>query len=326
MAAGGREIVYAGASACRRLGVAGPGDLAGRWPRLLAGAVGAALERAGAAPGTVDSAADGLAPGITLAARPIEGPPRDGYVVVVSEASAAPGVAFDRAGSKMRVIARLYGSATHDLFGPINAIAVNVELLRQSMAADGDEPRAEKRRRWLTNVTEDVFRLSKSLRTVLEFAGLPAPARGRVDLGEVVEFAATLLRPRAKHQNVAVESAPPARAVVVRADADLVRHTALLLGLDALEAMPRGGTLAIAATESGDRARLAIRDGAAPPGAPTPAPRASAAAEPAPPGESLAAARAIAAALGGDVVIEPSCRALSLPLDGVSEPELISKT
>jgi hypothetical protein len=98
-------------------------------------------------------------------------------------------------------------------------------------------------------------------RSLLDFAGPPAPKPTRCDLGEVVAHAVELIRARARQQRVQVEMLPRNGPAVVHADRGQLSTVLLNLLLNALDAMPRGGRLEVGLeTSPGGEVTLTVRD------------------------------------------------------------------
>lgn len=85
--------------------------------------------------------------------------------------------------------------------------------------------------------------MERYLQTFLDFARPPKPERRPLDLSELVDRTCALIEGRAAKQQVTLRYLPPGPAVMVEADSDQIQQLLLNLSLNALDAMPRGGTL-----------------------------------------------------------------------------------
>jgi two-component system sensor histidine kinase HydH len=94
-------------------------------------------------------------------------------------------------------------------------------------------------------IEQEVRRIESTLQTFLDFARPPRTERRLVDLQEVLGAVAGLLRGRAEKQRVAVRVETPPGQIPVLAYPGQFRQVFMNLALNALDAMPAGGTLAV---------------------------------------------------------------------------------
>jgi len=163
--------------------------------------------------------------------------------------------------AQMRSLSHLYHGVVHDLKSPLNALVVNLELLRSSLTPD--TPQAERQQRYASVLREELQRLNRSVESLLAAAAPPGAEHGRFDLGDVLDELVALVEPQARHQGVRVEIAQDRQGrspLPVEGYRDRIKHALLAVAVNALEAMPEGGTLSLAAASQGGRARVAITD------------------------------------------------------------------
>jgi two-component system sensor histidine kinase MprB len=102
---------------------------------------------------------------------------------------------------------RLIADAGHELRTPLTSLRTNLELLMQSDARGALS--AQSRRELMSDVQEQLDELSTLIRDVTELGREDVvPSSEPVDLGQVVERAATRVRRRALTQTVVVDAAP----------------------------------------------------------------------------------------------------------------------
>ena len=100
-------------------------------------------------------------------------------------------------------------------------------------------------------IEQEIRRMERSLQAFLDFARPPRPERHRLDLALLVERVAALVQGRAKKQHVSIEFTAPDVPAQAEVDADQVQQLLLNLLLNALDAMPSGGSIRISLRHAG---------------------------------------------------------------------------
>lgn len=167
-----------------------------------------------------------------------------------------------RMAAQLRALTRVYRGVAHDLRAPLNAMVLNLELLRRSL--DPTTPRREdlesKQQRWVTVIEQELQRLRRALDVLLAQTAPPMEKAEPFDLRGVLEEIEALLYPQARQQHVTVAVQVPDDMVTVVGLRDQVKQSALNVAINALEVMPEGGTLAMALERLDGRARMRISD------------------------------------------------------------------
>jgi signal transduction histidine kinase len=164
--------------------------------------------------------------------------------------------------SQMRSLAHVYGVLAHDLKAPLNAMQLALDLLADSLADPGPPAEAaagERRQRYLAILREELARLDRVLRAMLEQKEPIASAAASFDLREVIQEVARLLLRPARRQRVEVRLDLPA-AMTMTGYRERLKQALLDLALSGLEAMPEGGRLGIAAAAQGDSLVVTVED------------------------------------------------------------------
>jgi signal transduction histidine kinase len=156
---------------------------------------------------------------------------------------------------RLTAINSLTGRVAHEIKNPLNSIALRLEILRSQVAAgeSGTEPE-------IAILSEEVTRLDRVVRTFLDFNRPVEMALRDVDLAEVVAEIAHLLEPEAERSGIRIRYARPPSAVVVNGDAGLLRQAVMNVALNAIEAMPGGGSLSFEMARSAETCTLSIAD------------------------------------------------------------------
>lgn len=139
---------------------------------------------------------------------------------------------------QMMAIGQVAAGVAHELRNPLTSIKGLVQVNLRDLVARG-LPAED-----LAIVEHEIRRMERTLQTFLDFARPPQPNRRLVDMTELVQRVLSLVGGRASKQQVAIrflQTAP----VETEVDQDQIQQLLLNLVLNALDAMPQGGTVEI---------------------------------------------------------------------------------
>jgi two-component system sensor histidine kinase HydH len=152
-------------------------------------------------------------------------------------------------------VGQLAAGMAHELRNPLTAIKMLVQTNREEAEARG-LPAED-----LNVIEKEILRMEGRLNVFIDFARPPKPERRRVDLKGVVDQTLALVGGRARKQRVSLVFDPPGAPIEVKADGEQVLQLLVNLALNALDVMPRGGTLEIELRPASDHhAELEVRD------------------------------------------------------------------
>lgn len=148
-----------------------------------------------------------------------------------------------RKNETLTTLGLLAAEIAHEIRNPLTVI----KLLHGPLGADfaADDPR----RRDLQVITEKIGQLEVIVTRVLSFARAPAALHSLWVLAEILDDSLVLLRAKLAQANVQLHYTAPARAWQVDANKGQVQQVVLNLALNALAAMPQGGSLTVQCTE-----------------------------------------------------------------------------
>jgi signal transduction histidine kinase len=157
---------------------------------------------------------------------------------------------------------RLAAAVAHEIRNPLNFLNLSIDHLRQRLSPGEDRPDVA---RILGSMKAELLRLN---RLVGDFLSLGKPMRldrrpGAV--GDVLRDVAALVEHKARDQRIDLRLESDPRLPEIIADGDLLKTCFLNLLINALDAMPDGGVLSVAAaTETGptgaERLVITVRD------------------------------------------------------------------
>jgi signal transduction histidine kinase len=164
---------------------------------------------------------------------------------------------------KMLSLGRLAASVVHEINNPLSGILNYIRLMQRVMGRrDLDAEQREKFSRYLDLVETETARCSQIVSGLLAFSRKSEPSFSSVVIHEVVDRCVALSRHKLELQHVTLETDVPRDLPPIRGDMNQLQQCIINLVFNAIDAMPDGGALTIAAHNSpGDNvARITVRD------------------------------------------------------------------
>jgi signal transduction histidine kinase len=153
-------------------------------------------------------------------------------------------------------------SLVHDVRNPLNALAINVEILQEklSRAAGGEVPPGQAKN--LQSMREQIARVNGMLGEFARFLA-PAPAAPAVlSLSSVVKDALAVLGHAGRRARVRVAvDVPDGQSAVEAMDPSALGFLALVSVLRAVERTPEDGLVRVSVRDEGARIVLHVQDG-----------------------------------------------------------------
>ncbi len=160
---------------------------------------------------------------------------------------------------RLMAVGRLTAGVGHEVKNPINAMVLHLELLRSKLAADpGEGARAAGRQ--VGRLAGEMQRLDRVVQTLADFTRPLELRPAEHDLRHVVSAVVELTGAEMTENGIQLELSAPATPLLVRVDADLIRQALLNLLLNAMQAMPRGGTIHLAVSRDAQNAVVEVID------------------------------------------------------------------
>ena len=161
-----------------------------------------------------------------------------------------------RHAQKMEAVGNLAGGVAHDFNNLLQAMLATVQSLRVRRV----EP--ERLAAELAGIEEHIRRGARLTRQLLIFSRREISTREVVDLNETIRAAGRMLRPLLR-ENIALGLDLCERPCLLRADRGQLEQVVINLALNAAEAMPGGGTLAVRTGIDSERAWIEVEDSGA---------------------------------------------------------------
>ncbi len=163
------------------------------------------------------------------------------------------------AANRLRTIESLRDGLEHQLRSPLNAIVLNVELLKELVRAEGGTSAVLQLER-LDAISSSLARLQCGLAELLSLASEPDETRTRFDLGQLVGEVAAMVGEQARQMGLRLEAHKPEQPLPVRARREALRQALAQLLINALEASPSGGQVTLTARHHDGAVLVEVRD------------------------------------------------------------------
>jgi two-component system, NtrC family, sensor kinase len=146
-----------------------------------------------------------------------------------------------RNAERLASIGRLSAGLAHEIGTPLNVIGGRAEALRRKL--QGNDV-ADKN---LTIIVTQIERIARIVRGMLDFARARESHRSPNQVIPVLRRVLEFLSERMEEAGVKLEASLPIEPILVSSDPDQIYEVFLNLATNALDAMPRGGTLKVSA-------------------------------------------------------------------------------
>jgi signal transduction histidine kinase len=146
---------------------------------------------------------------------------------------------------QMAALGHLAAGLAHELRNPLTAMKILVQKAAKVRPANGLTDRD------LAVLETETARLERSIQTFLDFARPPTLEKWPGDMREAIRQTLELVRARAEGQCVQIHCDLADRPLMIEADHEQLRQLFLNLLCNALDTLPQGGSIRIAAAESG---------------------------------------------------------------------------
>jgi len=149
----------------------------------------------------------------------------------------------------------------HELKNPLFPLQLTVENMVRARQLPGDEfdevfvESTEALKAEITNLKTIIGRFS-------DFSKMPKPEEAEIDARYVIRRVLSLYEPALKERErpIALQTQIAEEPLTISADADLLHRALSNLVLNAIDAMPEGGTLSVSAAHNNEAVRIRVSD------------------------------------------------------------------
>jgi PAS domain S-box-containing protein len=139
---------------------------------------------------------------------------------------------------KLSALSQLALGAAHEINNPLLGISSYLEILRDGVTGEKDKQEIEV-------VLENVYRISETIRGLLNFARPTPPQFTKVNLNQLIEDTSSFLSHQPIFRNVKIEKNLAPALPQITADLNQIRQVLTNMFINAAQSMPGGGALGV---------------------------------------------------------------------------------
>lgn len=158
---------------------------------------------------------------------------------------------------KLTSLGQLAASVAHEVNNPLSGVLVYDQLLGQKLR-DGSIS-TDQGLEYVSNIEQAIKRCTKLTGNLLDFAHQSSPAMSEVDVNSLLESSFNLVAHLPPKQNIRVVRELGQLQTVI-GDADRLQQVFTNLLMNAIQAMPEGGTLTIRTTAEDGHVKVEVED------------------------------------------------------------------
>jgi signal transduction histidine kinase len=157
--------------------------------------------------------------------------------------------------AKLAALSRITSGVAHEVKNPLNAMALQIELLKAQLAGQGTSAVGH-----LDVLSKEIQRLDRVVKTFLDFTRPVELHRVPTDVAKLVREVFVLAEPHANRNHVRMTLESDGALPAIQVDPDLLKQALLNLVLNGCQAMPSGGGLKVCPRASAKGIEIEISD------------------------------------------------------------------
>ena len=155
---------------------------------------------------------------------------------------------------RLSSLAEIASGVVHEVRNPLGAIKGAVEILEDELAPDSP------RREFAHIAKTEVERIDKLVQEFFHFARAKEPNKTPTDINEIIRAVKRLIENQAENQNVKISDDLSENLPLVSLDEEQIKQVLLNLAINALQAMPEGGSLIFRSERENDNLYIEVED------------------------------------------------------------------
>jgi len=155
---------------------------------------------------------------------------------------------------RLSALGEISAGIVHEIRNPLGAIKGAVEIIEDELAEDSP------RREFAAIAKREVERIEKLVQEFVRFARPPKLVKSLANVNELVESVIKLLEQQATAQKVITQKDLAKNLPPVALDGEQIEQVLLNLSLNALQAMPNGGTVIFRTSQTKDAVIIEVED------------------------------------------------------------------
>jgi PAS domain S-box-containing protein len=151
----------------------------------------------------------------------------------------------------------LVGGLHHEIRNPLAALSLHVQLLEEQLEVEGT---SDQSRNMLEIIRTELSRIGGVLEAFRDFASIRHLDLTEVNLRELIARQVELIRPQAQSQGISIKLPTFDPRWIITADRGRLEQVLLNLFVNAMDAMPQGGKLAITVSQDDLSVQIEVSD------------------------------------------------------------------
>jgi signal transduction histidine kinase len=160
------------------------------------------------------------------------------------------------ASEKFASLGKLSAGVAHEIGNPLSAIVGYVDVLNKTTELSGDD-----KKRFLNNIKNEVLRIDRIIKTLLDYARAKEFEIKQVNLNDIIRDAVNILETQGMFNNIELKMNLDEKLRTIDADAHQISQVIINLLLNAVDALDEKGEIVISSMiDSQDKVEITVQD------------------------------------------------------------------